>query len=332
MSTNYKNIIRPEILKNYTKKIKERYVLLKKGSCEFNDIEYVVSSVNRDINLIIQELNLKIKDRQLPYITLKICYGDIINKRVRVFIHNDDTEYLYERDVKAQIESEDEISHILDVLIASSLKIITISNLSCDAELVIDYELLKSAIIDILLDIVMFNSYSFLKKMSIIEKKEFSGKKYDFFVDEKLPCFYNCPEDKLLYYSLSFSARKEDNKFNIDDYIGYWNSFIDKYYPTYSHKEKSMIEQIKQHVDYEQLPKNILSKFDEYPDGAYLILRTNKGRTDSLQPRIKELFGRKKIREGLIKIVPIDDFYKHKELFINLDVSVYKVIKQSNLE
>lgn len=329
MSTNAKNIIRPEFLKNFTKKIKDRYILLEKGNQKFKDINNLLFNINQELNIIIQNLNIKIKERQLPYITLKSCYGNITsNKRVRVFLHNDDTDFFFERDIKAQVETETEISHILDLLVASSFKMITISTLSCDAELVIDHKLLKSAIIDILLDIVMFNSYSFLKSMSVIDKKRLSEEKYSYFKDEKLHCFYDCPDDKMIYYSLAFSARHEEN-FNIDDYINLWDKFITKYYPNSMHKEKSIKEQLKQHVDYEELPKSTHKKFASLSPGAYLLLRTNQDRTEDLHPEIYSLFGIKKYKKGKIKIVHIDEFEKYRILLENLDVSAFKIVKQA---
>ncbi|MCI9126198.1 MAG: hypothetical protein HFG28_03240 [Eubacterium sp.] len=327
MSTNAKNTIRPEFLKNFTTKVKDRYILLEKGNPQFKDISSLVGSINQTVNQIIQELNLKIVDRQLPYITLKTCYGNVADKRVRVFLHNDDTDFLYECDIQTQIEDEREISHILDLLVAASLKKITISSLSCDAELIIDYKLLKAAIIDILLDIVMFNSYSFLKRMNIADKKKFSQEKYLFFKNEQLYCFYDCPTDKMMYYSLSFSARFGEDDFNIDDYINYWNRFINQYYPNNEHIEKSIKEQIKQHVDFEELRKDIPQMFDELPKGAYLLLRTNKDRTEDLHPMLYSLFGIKRYRKGRIKIVPIEDFDKYRVLMEHLDISAYKIVK-----
>lgn len=328
MSTNKKNAIRPEFLKNFTKNIKERFILLEKGNQQFNDISELVGAINQTINEIVQELNLKITDRQLPYITLKIGYGNVLNKKVRVFLHNDDTDYFYEQDIQTQIETESEISHILDLLIATSFKKITISSLSCDAELVIDYKLLKCAIIDILLDIVMFNSYSFLCDMDIKQKKKISEQKYIFYMKEKLPCFYDCPKDKILYYSLSFSARNNEEEFDLDSYINYWNKFIEVYYPNSVHKEKSIKEQIEQHVDYKELPKTVHKKFDCLEQGAYLLLRTNKDRTEKLHPSINTLFGISKYKKGKIKIIPVQSFDEYKPLMENLDVSAFKVVKR----
>lgn len=329
MSTNSKNIIRQELLKNFTHKVKKRFILIEKGNQQFNNIDELVSSINTTINQIIQELNLKIINRQLPYITLSVCYGKLTNKRVRVFIHNDDTDFLYERDIQAQIEEETEISHILDLLVAASFKKITISSLSCDAELVIDHKILKHAIIDILLDIVMFNSYSFLKNLNIADKKKVSQEKYEFFKNKKLPSFYDCPEDKVMYYSLSFSARFSEDEFNIDDYICYWDEFISLYYSNERHVEKSIKEQIKQHVDFEELPKNVCKRFEELSPGAYLLLRTNKDRTENIQPMLCSLFGIQTYRKGKIKIVPIDKFEEYKPLMEHLDVSAFKIVKQS---
>ncbi|MBD5542721.1 MAG: hypothetical protein HDR01_00390 [Lachnospiraceae bacterium] len=328
MSSNTKNIIRPEFLKNFTQKIKVRYIVLERGNQQFKDIDKLISSINRDLNLIIQELNLRIRDRQLPYITLKSCYGNITsNKRIRVFLHDDDTDIFYEQEIHNQLESDTEISHILDLLVAASFKKITISALSCDAELIIDYKLLKHAIVDIILDIVMFNSFSFLKNMKMADKKKLSEEKYLFFQEKNFDCFYDCPKEKIMYFSLAFLARNESG-FNMDDYIDLWDKFIETYYPNCKHQEKSIIEQLKQHVDYEELPKGITKKFVNLLPGAYLLLRTNKDRTEDLHPTIYSVFGIKKYRKGKIKIVPIDEFDTYKELLEHLDVSAFKIVKQ----
>lgn len=192
VSTNAKNAERLDYFRNHTTKIKERYILLEKGNSQFKGIDEKVSKICEYANVFIQELNLRITDRQLPYIRLKTCYGDVFNNRVRVFIHNNDTDLFYEKSVQDSVECAVELSHILDVLVAHGLKKITISSLSCDAEIVIDYNLLECAIIDIIIDVAMFNSYSFLKNMSNDDKKQFSKLKYNFFKENNLPCFYDC--------------------------------------------------------------------------------------------------------------------------------------------
>lgn len=334
MSTNPKNIIRPEYLKNFTKKVKTRFVLLEKGNSKSEKINQIIGDINSEVNLLIQNLNLKIKDRQLPYINLMSYYGKLTdNGRVRVFLRNEDTSYFFEQDVKNQIESTEVNSHILDFLIAGGYQKITISDLSCDAELVIDESLLIVAITDILLDIIMFNSYSFLKELDIDKKRSFSSKKYEFYKKEHLNSFYECSDDKIMYYSLAFSARNGIDDFDFDRYIAYWDKLINELYPSYKHKEKSIQEQLVQHVDKYELPKNLYKKFDTKADGAYLVLRTNRDRTEDIHPQLCSLFGikQKKYRHGIIKIVPIEDFDTYVPLLEHLDVSAFKIVKATDI-
>lgn len=329
MSTNSKNTIRPEFLKNFTKKVKTRYILLEKGKpIKSINIGKAIPKINSLCNQIIQTLNLKINDRHIPYINLQVCYSKIRNKRVRIFLHNDATSFLFEQEIKQQIENgEKEISHILDILIAESYNKITISNLSCDAEIVIDPSCLVIAVVDILLDIVMFNSYSFLKGMNVSDKKIFSNQKFEFYNLQHLESFYRCSNEKLLYYSLAFSARKSNGNFNIDKYIELWNDFVHTYYSNYVHTEKTIKEQLLQHVDKEELPQNLQYKFNDKPKGAYLVLRTNRDRTEDIHPLLCSLFGIRKYRKGRIKIVPIADFEDYVPLLEHLDVSAFKIVK-----
>lgn len=329
MSSNSKNIIRPEFLKNFTKKVKTRYVLLEKGKPFKNiNINEDIPKINSLCNQIIQVMNLKINNRHLPYINLQACYGKIHDKRVRIFLHNDDTSFIFEQKIKQQLkDDDDEISHILDILIAESYNKITISNLSCDAEIVIDPSCLTIAVVDILLDIVMFNSYSFLKSMSVSEKRAFSNQKFEFYNQRHLESFYRCSNEKLLYYSLAFSARKSDGSFDIDNYIMLWNDFVNTYYSNCIHIEKTIKEQLLQHVDKEELPKKLPYKFKDKPNGAYLVLRTNRDRTEDIHPLLYSLFGIRKYRKGKIKIVPIADFEKYVPLLEHLDVSAFKIVK-----
>lgn len=330
MSTNPKNIIRPEYLKNFTKKVKTRFILVEKGSkfpCEINK---TIPNVNSKVNVIIQDLNLRITDRQIPYITLMSYYGDVIdNNRIRVFLRNTDINYFYEKRIKGQIESGNN-SHILDIIIATAYKQVKISDLSCDAEIVIDERRLEEAIVDILLDIIMFNSYSFLKSMTIDEKRQFSQQKFEFYKADGNNSFYECPNDQLLYYSLAFMARNEDGSFDVERYIKCWNDMVNTYYPGCKHQEKSIAEQIQQHVDRYELPKNFHRKFDTLDDGAYLILRTNRERTEDIHPQLCSLFGITKYRKGKIIIRPISEFDQFIPLLEHLDVSAFKIVKKTD--
>lgn len=328
MSTNSKNIIREEFLKNFTTKIKRRHVVIE-SSKNFNDnFQKTINSINSNVNQIIQLLNLKIEDRQIPYITLTAQFSSKLNQRSRIVIRSKNTPNDFEKDVKNQtVELGESLSHCIDFLISPGYKEIVISALDLDAEIVVANEYIECAIIDILLDIAMFNSYSFLKSKPLEWKHNFSFKKYEFFKTNKCTCFYECKTNKELYYSLAFSARKNKDSFDVDKYIELWNLFILNYFSDFKHREKSILEQLKQHVDYEELPSNLYKRFNKKPAGAYLILRTNRERSEDLQSFICSTFGIDKYEKGKIKIIPITDFDTYKPLLENLDVSAFKIVK-----
>lgn len=329
-----KTKITPAVLKSFSTKIKHRFVLIDKGNqsikAAFNS---KLNSINTKANQIIQELNLLIEDRQIPYITLEPMYGNLLNnegkersKRIRIFLFNDSTSFIYESKTREEMESRREISHILDLWILLGCNRVTVSSIHCDAEILVEEKHIEDAIVDILLDIVMFNSYSFLKEMPTNQKQSFSSQKFNFYKNHNLQSAYDCSDDKILYYSLAFSARNSKFELDISKYICIWERFMAEYYKGQTHVEKSVLEQLKQHVDFDQLPKNLPHRFESLPEGAYLLLRTNTDRTRSLHPRILSIFKARKFRIGLVKIVPLSNFYEYLPLLKNLDVSAFKVI------
>lgn len=328
MAKNFKNEIRDSCLRNFTTKVKTRYILIDRKKCPIKNIDKRVKTINDIAHLLIQDLNLLINDRQLPYISLEIQSKNSFSKRARAFIHDDQISADYEKDLCNKIVQDEELSHIIEILVANGFKKIVISKIGCDAEIIIDYHFLDAVITDIVLDIIMFNSYSFLKAMTIKEKREFSQQKYKFFVDNKLPCLYDYKNEKPLYYSLAFSARRDSSTIDLEYYISLWDKFIETYYCDKKHIEKSVKEQLSQHIDKGELPKSVHRKFDNYSQGAYLLLRTNKDRTEKIHPQLYNLFGIKKFRKGKLRIVPISDFEKYKPLLKNLDVSAFKIVIQ----
>lgn len=328
MSSNRKNKIRPDFLKNFTNYIEDRCVVIENATVIKTDLQKSINNINETVNTIIQELNIKIPDRQLPYITLTVRYSPELDKRARFFVHGDDTTDLFEKTVMNNVKSIGiDISHMVDVLVAAGYKDVVISSVGCDAEIVVAHKFFECAIVDVLLDIVMFNSYSFMRNLSLEEKHDFSFKKYQYYKDNSLSCFYNCKTSKNLYYSFAFSARKNETEFDTYKYIDLWNRFMHDNYKSNIHKEASISQQLKNHVDYGELAPSLVKKFNKKTKGAYLLMRTNKDRTESLRLFICTVFGIKDYEKGKIKIVPIEQFDEYKPLFENLDVSAFKVIK-----
>lgn len=343
MSTNSKNVIRNAYMMNFTKKKKHRYILTEKGSDLDTYFQDNITKINDSINVAIQELSIKIVDRQLPFIIIeKIPINlesfdekysdDDKSRRIRGLIRDVKTEKgLVKRIENLLSKTDHNISHAIELFAHTSYNELTFSNNHFDAKVLLDETGLKNIFTDIFLDASMFNSYSFLKKMSKKEKREFGIKKLQFYKDHNLPCFYifdNEDEDKVLYYSLAFSCRKSMDEFNYDEYIKLWNEFISEYYPDKRHIEKSVIEQLDQYIDPEQLDKEyIKNKIMKKDEGAYLVLRINRNRTTKMRDRIIVYFGGDSYHEGKIKIVPISEYYKIKDMLVNLDVAAFKVVR-----
>lgn len=327
MSTNARNIRRPDYFKNYTKKIKRREILVESGKVLQSKVQQVITSVNSEVNQIIQSINLKVADRQIPYITLEILFKPEIGPKARMVLIEQDTQSDFEKKIeRSTAKIGHDVSHFIELLASDSYNEVVISPIGCDSEIVVSREYLSCAIVDILLDIAMFNSYSFLKEKSVSEKHDFCTLKYNYYKRRNLDCFYEYKSDKELYYAFSFTARKDPKSLDVDEYISLWEDFVSSEFPGCVHVEKTVLQQLKQHVDYENLPRRLSGRFMKMPKGAYLLLRTNKDATEALHPSILSAFGIKKYRIGATKIIPIEQFNSYAYLFVNLDVSVFKVV------
>ena len=328
MSTNAKNRIRPEYLKNFVKidSNERRIIITSKTDSELQWIDPpMMKGLNQKLNSSLQSINLRTPDRQIPYMTLCLMPGDKVCRDSRIIIRNYETSPVFEKDVKLQMESSACLTHLVDILIAPGYRAICSSDIT-GTGLAVDPADAEVAIIDIALDIAMFNSYSFLRDMNITQKQEASKLKYEFYkACGNLP-FYECNETDLSYFSLAFLSRRSADDFDVDGYINTWNDFTAYYYSNQAHVEMSLREQIKLHVDFDELPKRVHCRFTDKPKGGYLLLRTNTDRTEGLHPQIFTLFGIKHYRKGHIKVIPLSEHDKYKHLFETLDVSAFKVI------
>ena len=329
MSKKTRNKIRPTaFLRNFTKNVEHRNVVIESGHALDGRYQEVVDAINIRANTIIQELNSIIYNRQVPYVTLTAITKSVTSES-RAFLLESDTPLDFAKDFVAHVHHKEiTLSHLVDLLIAPGSRDIDESTYSKEilAEIIINQRFFECAMVDILLDIAMFNSYSFLKKMSLEDKQKFSFAKCNYFKSRDLSCFYKYKSDKELYYSFAFSARCSESKLDVSCYEQLWDDFIKITYPSLVHKELSIPEQLKLHVDYGQLPKTLNRKFSKYGKGAYLILRTNTHRTLNVQPFIGAVFGIKDFEVGKIEIASIDKIYEYKAMFENLDVSAFKIV------
>lgn len=147
------------------------------------------------------------------------------------------------------------------------------------------------------------------------------------------------------YYSFAFSCHKNveygkiksqacsefDLDLDLDKYIGIWDKFIKENYPNEYHHEKSIKEQIKLHVDNNQIPPNFFKKFDTLSPGIYYIIRLNKMNDNLyLKKELSSIFQGTKLNIGLLKIIKLNEFNNYYELFQNKIISCFKIVKVSD--
>lgn len=230
-----------------------------------------------------------------------------------------------------------DITHLLDYYICAGDRSIDSSNIDgLSAEISADSMFKEIVINDIFLDIAYFNSYSFLRNMTTIAKKNFSKMKAEFFYKKKLDSFFdNDPNVVLDYYSFAFSCHNEDDnefKFDIYKYIQLWDEFIMEYYPNEVHKERKISEQIEMRID-EHIPKDYFTKFANLQQGIYFILRINKKDIPVKKiDYVLSLFNIDDISVGELCIISseklIKSYENHFELYDELYIAAFKVVVQ----
>lgn len=294
-----------------------------------------LSKITEDVNFYIQKLNMKV-DRNIPYISLRFSIE--FSEDTRIFMRNKAGNF----DIKLQIdESMDtflNISHMLDLYIVAGGKEMYVSEMDdINGMIAADPNYKGIAIIDIFLDIALFNSYSFLKRLSKPEKKKFSKLKADYYRKNGLDSFFINEENvDLDYYSFAFACHtidKDGNEiFDFDKYISIWNDFLNQYYPNRIHEEYSIEQQIEMRVD-NHIPKNYYKKFDSLPAGIYFILRINKKDIPiKRKESVNNIFKTKNSKVGDLVIVnqteAINYFDVYSELFTELYIAPFKIVKQ----
>lgn len=325
MSTNRKNVIRKAPLANFTRNIKYRNIVIDR--MVYTQFSEKITSIMDEVNKTIQDVALNIRDRHIPFVVCspithdatKICDSRIILLPA-------------ERNYETGFVPKDRrnISHWVEFQLSAIYNQITFSNSCCDAKLVIDEEFLIPAATDLFLDLAMFNSYSFLQNMSVDEKRIFSKQKFDYFKAKNLPCYYVYDNsDTLLYYSLAFSARRTAKRIDIPMYLALWEDFLKTYYPGKVHKEAPLEAQLKQHIDFGQLPcQKILDELKILPNGSYLLIRLNKHpRSQKLKTQLNAIFFGNTLTAKNWRIIPLDDYASIKKYTQTLHISAFKLIK-----
>lgn len=323
-----RNIKRLAFMRNFTNNTIERYILMEIDDMNDNEKDLFVSKINEKLWYAIQKVN-EITNYNLPYVLVRRVESSEHNNKLRIIIKPDD----YDFNPEPRFISGKE-SHVILMKQLSPQRIIQLGNMDGigKAEILADENSKIVAAIDIFLDIAMFNSISYLRKLNEEERLNFNQIKYEYYLEENLESyFYINPNDPPSYISFAFSQHKDHDELDYYGYIICWEKFLKKYYPNQVNKNPPPIEQLKKHEDFNNIDD--LYKSEDFwklkPSGAYLLLRVNKRPTDTeREEKILNYFGCSTYHIGLIKVIPLQEYhmpYIRKE-FEELNVSAFKII------
>lgn len=334
-----------DYLKEYSEDTLTRCILWNKEKSELGQEFYEsIFEIQKNLNILIQELNIKI-NRNIPYMIVNCL--EYVTERTRIFVR-DKEEFDNENillGVDGMMDNFTNITHNVDCFQAAGRTLIEKANIfhntkHFDVTIMFDKMIRELTIIDILLDIAYFNSYSFLRDMSLSEKRAFSKQKSEFFKNESLPTVFDEPcSDDLDYYSFAFSChmpniheqKHYEYEINIEKYISIWDKFIKKYYPDKKHQEISVQEQIMRRKN-NHIPNDYYLKFNDLQPGVYYILRTDEKNIPTKYLKyVMSLFGIKKktnMSVGYLTIIESKDFDQYTELYEYAGVSAFKIVVQ----
>lgn len=321
-------------LRTFSKYEETRYIFVP-DLCELNRNKYekIQKEINETLDLYIQNLSLRITDRQIPFIKVNFATSEEVldNQYLRVLILDN------ENGIVNRIISAENKSHFFYAYITPAQRQVFIGRepSKANAEFIVDQKYFITICVDMFLDIAMFHSYSFLEKLSPEERKRFSYEKYDYYKENKLSSYYHFKEydnEKPSYFSLAFAIRNSNDYLELEQYIYIWEKFLDVYYKSNINHVASIIDQLKYHKSFGQItkyesPDKLLNRFDSV--GCKLLLRINR-RPKLTKDRtiIASYFGIPKFRCRGIKVKDIIEYYNPQiARYIEIGyISAFKIV------
>lgn len=329
----FRNEQRKGFTRNFSRYTIDRYIIIDNDLMNDTEKDIFIKEVNERLWFAIQETNMLLEDRLLPFVVVRRV--DVVDNKLRIIVNDFDSQ----RNLLNYDETENldltTVSHIINFKPLSPQRRIVISDhfIPGNAKMLIDEHEQVSAAVDIFLDIAMFNSISFLKNLSIEAKQQFNEIKYSFFERRKLRSFYTvdkkCPPH---YFSFAFYAREDSTHIDYYRYVWIWKEFISQFFKN-EHIENVLPEVALRdfYVDKGNIDKCYFDRrfWESQDKGAKLFLRTNRGpNTNERKQIISDYFGIESFSVGAIKLVPLHEYYMP---FINtqmreLYISAFKII------
>lgn len=199
--------------------------------------------------------------------------------------------------------------------------------------LLVDSAYLFCALSDIFLDSAIFNSYSFLQKLSSEQKRDFNiikveflQKKYGDFSKFNSP-FYEFLNTTYDYLSLAFFTRESEKIIDVDKFIALWDELIATYYNNETHKEPSIEAQLANLDNLDQYSISIKEKCLQLAPGTHWLLRIHKEPPKNRREWLTQIFGSYNL--GSEALLPSDRFESIYSLVQEQVITAYKLIKQA---
>lgn len=337
MSVKLRNEQRNGFMRNFSKFVIERYIIIDDDSLNDNEKDLFVSEINEALWLAIQETNMYAQNRILPFVLVRRVVE--VNDELRIIINDIDSDRKfddYENENREKIDIK-QLSHLINFKTISPRRQIQVSDhlIPGNAKMIVSHSNQVAAAVDIFLDIAMFNSIGFLKELDIEHKRDFSELKYRFAKEQNLSSYYKCCENNPpSYWSFAFSARIDTKNIDYFKYVSLWDMFLKTTYPKKTYDKSPLVPPYKQmeyHKDRENFEKVYFTKeyWTEYAHGDYLIIRINREPNDNERKLlIINLFGIPKFHIGAVKVIPANDYFKqfiYKQME-ELYISAYKIV------
>lgn len=329
----FRNEPRRAFTRNFSKYVIDRYILIDNELMDENKQNDFVNKVNEALWFAIQEVNMLVEDRLVPFVHVKRVR--MVDNKLRIVVNDYECpRKLSDYDEAEELNLED-VSHLLNFKPLSPHRHVMLGDklIPGNARMLLDENELVGAAADIFLDIAMFHSYSFLDGMTLEKKKEFSNEKFAYYRQEELDSYYEIDENiPPTYFSFAFYARETVKFIDFDRYVWIWNEFISTHFSDESDIHDSPDEHIKKYYrDRDNLEGCYLTSsfWDRQAAGAKLLLRINREpNTNERKQMICTYFGIKPFHVGAVKIVPLNEYYKpfvQKQL-AELYITAFKVI------
>lgn len=334
MSEKLRNEIRPGFMRNFSQYILYRYIIIDDETLSEDEKNSFVSEINEALWVAIQETNIVVEHRVLPFVVVRRVVE--VDDGLRIIINEINSDQAFEEYENHKRIHINQLSHLINFKTISPRRYIQVSDrlIPGDAKMIISHSNQVAAAVDIFLDIAMFNSVVGLKEFDIEHKHEFSKLKFKFAKEEKLHSYYECCESNPpAYWSLAFSARYNHKKIDYDKYVLLWNQFLKKNYSDIECNQRYLPphRQMDYHRDKANFDKMYFTEqyWSGLERGDYLVVRINREPNDKEKKElVKNFFGISSFYVGAVKVIDKSKYYTPliNRLMKELYISAYKIV------